>query len=563
MTLIYDWLQTLLFLGLLALSVPLLGNYMVRVFSSERAPFKWLEPIELALYRWTRVNPFFEMDWKTYLKALLLFNLFGFLLLFLIQLLQGVLPLNPQGFAGVEWSLAFNTAVSFLTTTGWQAYAGETTLSTFTQMFGITAQNFFSAASGNAIFLALIRGVKRNESLTIGNFWVDLTRSILYLLLPLSLILSLLLVSQGVIQTFSPYVPVHTLEGGSQVLPMGPVASFEAIKQLSGSGGGYFNTNSAHPFENPTPFSNFLECFAILLIPAAATYFYGSMIRSRIEGWILLGVMGLLWFFSYLISYWAEHQVNPLLPLGAVMEGQELRFGMNSVLLWADSTTATSNGSVNAMMSSLSPLTGGMALFNIMLGEESFGGVGVGMATMIMFILFTVFLAGLLVGRTPEYWGKKIDRYEMRYVMLAVLGPSALILIGSGISFLNDSVLDSLSTDGPHGLTELVYAFASSANNNGSAFAGLQANTTYLNLVLGVVMILGRLSIFIPSLAIAGSLAKKKTLATSTAHFSTETLLFAILLTVVIWISAVLAFFPVLSLGPLVEQISLLRGQAF
>lgn len=553
-----DWV---LFIGLLLLSVPWLGSYMAAVFEGKKRPlFGWLESL---IYRATSIDPAQEMSAKDYIKCMLYFNGFGFAFLFLLLLCQGWLPLNPQQFKGVEPALAFNTAVSFITNTNWQSYGGENTLSYLTQMLGLTVQNFLSAATGSAVLIAFIRGIARRFSQTIGNFWVDMTRSVVYIFLPLSIIFAFLLVSQGVIQNLNPYVEAHTLAGETQIIPMGSAASQVAIKQLGTNGGGFFNANSAHPFENPTPFSNFLEMFAIVLIPASAAYMYGSMIQSRQHGWLILTVMLVLWIFSMLVANYSEHLLNPVLGVDPVLEGKETRIGIDASVAWAASTTATSNGSVNNMHSSLSPLAGGIAMFNMMAGEVTFGGVGVGLCGMLMFILLTVFIAGLMVGRTPEYLGKKIEKFEMQWVMQAILAPCALILIGAGIASLLPTALESLGNKGPHGLSEILYTFSSAAGNNGSAFAGLNANTLFYNLSLGIVMLLGRLAILIPSLVIAGSLAGKQKMAESLGTFATDNYIFGFLLTSIIIIVAALTFFPALSLGPIVEHILMQHGQAF
>lgn len=557
-------MEILVFIVLLLIAVPLLGRYMAEVFKDHSTySIPILSQFENFIYRVCHIDPNQEMSWKNYAQCMLYFNAIGFCFLFLLQLLQGWLPLNPQGLSGVEPALAFNTAASFTTNTNWQAYGGEITLSYLTQMLGLTVQNFVSAASGNAVLLALIRGIQRKSSQTIGNFWVDLTRTIVYLLLPISILFALVLVSQGVIQNLNGYVIANTLQGDNQTIPMGPVASQIAIKQLGTNGGGFFNANSAHPFENPTPLSNFLQVFAILLIPAAATYMYGLMIKSKRRGWVIFSVMFILWLGGMGVSLASEYTTNPVLEANPVLEGKETRFGIANSILWAISTTGTSNGSVNSMHSSLSPLAGGVAMFNIMIGEVIFGGVGVGLCGMLMFVLLTVFLAGLMVGRTPEYLGKKIEKFEMQWVMLAILSPCALILIGAGIASVLPIALESLANAGPHGFSEILYAFSSAAGNNGSAFAGLNANTYFYNFILGGVMILARLAILVPSLAVAGSLAKKQTLAPSLGTFATDGTLFGVLLFSVIFIVAALTFFPALSLGPLVEQILMLRGQSF
>lgn len=557
-------LELAIFILLLFIVVPLLGRYMAAVFQDQpQRPIPILSSLENGIYRICQMDPTQEMTWTTYAKAMLYFNLIGFIFLFVLLLLQGWLPLNPQGFSGVEPALAFNTAISFVTNTNWQAYGGENTLSYLTQMTGLTVQNFVSAATGNAVLLALIRGISRKSMQTIGNFWVDLTRTVVYLLLPFCILFALILVSQGVIQNFHAYVEAKTLAGETQIIPMGPVASQIAIKQLGTNGGGFFNANSAHPFENPTPLSNFLETFAIFCIPAAATYMYGLLIKSRRQGWVIFSVMFLLWAAGLTVALMSEYTTNPVLSVNPVLEGKETRFGITDSVLWTVTTSGTSNGSVNNMQSSLSPLAGGIAMFNIMIGEVIFGGVGVGLCGMLMFVLLTVFLAGLMVGRTPEYLGKKIEKTEVQWVMLALLSPGALILLGSGIASILPTALESLANGGPHGLSEILYAFSSAAGNNGSAFAGLNADTYFYNMALGIVMLLARLAILVPSLAIAGHLAQKTTMAPSLGTFATDKPLFGILLLSVIFIVAALTFFPALSLGPIVEQILMLRGRTF
>lgn len=559
-----NWLELAIFILLLLATFPLLGRYMASIFrDGKEKSYPFLGWLEKNIYRICQINPQQEMDWKEYAKAMLYFNLFGLIFLFFLQLMQGWLPLNPQSFPGVEPALAFNTAVSFVTNTNWQAYGGENTLSYLTQMLGMTVQNFASAATGNAVLLAFIRGIHRRSSATIGNFWCDLTRTTIYLLLPFCFIFALFLASQGVIQNLSPYVQATTFENETQIIPLGPVASQIAIKQLGTNGGGFFNANSSHPFENPTPLSNFLETFAIFLIPAAATYMYGLMINSRKDGLIIFLVMFILWLGGVATALYSESLDNPVMTVNPVLEGKETRFGPFNSVLWAVTTTGTSNGSVNSMHDSLSPLAGGVAMFNIMIGEVVFGGVGVGLCGMLMFVLLTVFLSGLMVGRTPEYLTKKIEKTEMQWIMLAILTPGALILLGAGIASILPDALDNLGNAGPHGLSEILYAFASTAGNNGSAFAGLNSNTYFYNLSLAIVMLLARLAILIPSLAIAGSLATKKTVAPSIGTFATDTPLFGILLLSVIFILAALTFFPALSLGPFVEQLLMLKGQSF
>lgn len=505
-----DWIYIILFITLLVISVPLIGTYVANVFQEtgpSRHPFRWLESLS---YRLAGINPKIEMDWKSYASALLLFNLFGFLLVFFIQLMQFFLPLNPQQFQGVSGPLAFNTAISFTTNTNWQAYSGETTLSYFTQMFGLTVQNFLSAATGLAALLTLIRGLTRKCTHFLGNFWVDLVRSVVYILLPGAIILAVLLLTQGVIQTWQPYVEIKTLEGGSQTIPLGPVASQVAIKQLGTNGGGFFNANSAHPFENPSPISSFLELFAIVCIPAALTYTYGIMVGSKRHGWYLFNIMLLIWIAGLAVSFYSQHLYNPIVQSNYVKEGMETRLTISNNMLWSTVTTATANGSVSSMIESLSPLAGGVSLFNIMLGENIFGGIGVGMSSMIMFVLLTLFLSGLMVGRTPEYLGKKIEKGTIQWVMVAILTPVCLILLGTSLALVFPDALSSLTNKGPHGFTSVLYAFSSSSGNNGSAFAGLKVNTPFFNITLGIVMLLARLAILIPTLAVAGELVKKK-----------------------------------------------------
>lgn len=552
------------FIALLSLATPPLGRYIAAIFQGEATVVhRYLGWLETASYRAAKIDATKEMTWGEYTKAMLTFNGIGFAALFFILLFQRFLPLNPQGFPGVEWTLAFNTAMSFTTNTNWQSYAGESTLSYFSQMAGLGVQNFLSAATGLAVLVALMRGITRKQMQTIGNFWADVTRSIIYLLIPLSVVFALILVSQGVVQTFSPYVEATTLEGGKQVIPLGPVASQVAIKQLGTNGGGFFNANSAHPFENPTLSTNLLEALALALIPAALTHTYGKFLGSKRHGWLLFNVMLVFLAIGFAIAIYSEYQSNPILGKGSIWEGVETRFGITRSIVWVVTTTATANGSVNAMLSSLSPLAGGVALFNILLGEVIFGGIGVGLCSMIMYVLMMVFLAGVMVGRTPEYMGKKIERREMQWVVLAILGPSALVLLGVAAAIASPKALLSIQNLGPHGFTELVYAFASSAGNNGSSFAGFNADTSFYNLLLGCVMCLGRGTVLIPSLAIAGLLAQKKMTPSSLGTLSPNTLLFALLLLGGIFIVGALTFFPVLSLGPIMEHFLMLRGKAF
>lgn len=550
-----ELIQIGLFFGLLIALTPLLGSYMARVFNGEFTLFK---PAETLLYRLGGVDDKSEQNWKQYVWALIAFNLLGFIVLLILQLIQGFLPLNPQNLGNVEPSLAFNTATSFMTNTNWQSYAGESTMSYFTQMLGLTVQNFVSAATGMAVVLGLTRGLVRRSAETIGNFWVDLTRSSLYVLLPLSFILAIVLVSQGVVQNFNPYVQATTLNGEYQLLPQGAAASQIAIKQLGTNGGGFFNVNSAHPYENPSPLSNFLQMLSILLIPSALTYTYGVMVKDKMQGWTIFTAMLILFVLGLGLMLYSEYNSNI-----ALMEGKEVRFGIANSILWAASTTAASNGSVNAMHSSFSPLAGGIALLNIMLGEVIFGGVGAGLYGILIFVILTVFIAGLMVGRSPEYLGKKIEAQEIKMAMLAVLLPNAAILLFAAFAVVTEIGLSSRANFGPHGLTEILYAFSSASMNNGSAFAGLNANTPFYNIALGICMWIGRFGVIIPSLAIAGSLGRKKIVPASAGTFPTDGILFVVLLMGVILIVGGLSFFPALSLGPIVEQLLLLAGRSF
>jgi potassium-transporting ATPase potassium-binding subunit len=556
---INDFAQVIIFCLVLICLTPPLGLYMARVFEGKKAFMSpllgWLEGL---LYRLCGIDQNEEMDWQAYTKALLYFNLLGFIFLFVLQLAQKFLPLNPANLPGVAWDCAFNTAASFVTNTNWQSYAGETTLSYLTQMLGLTVQNFLSAATGITVFLALTRGLISKAKSSLGNFWADMVRSLVYVLLPLSIILAVVLNAQGVVQTLAPYKNVTTLQDARQTIPLGPAASQIAIKQLGTNGGGFFNANSAHPLENPTPLANFLEMLAILLIPASLVYSYGIMIGNRKHAWLLFFVMFAIFAVGLGIALFSEFSVP-----GSIHEGQETRFGITNSVIWAMATTCASNGSVNAMHSSLTPLAGGMALFNIMLGEIVFGGVGSGLYGMLHVVLLTVFLAGLMVGRTPEYLGKKIERKEVQMVILSILLPAAAILIGAGIACVYPAALSSLSSKGPHGLSEILYAFTSASQNNGSAFAGLNANTVFYNVVLGLCMIIGRFGVIIPAMVIAGSLAVKRITPVGSGTFTTDNFLFAALLVGVLIIVGVLTFFPALSLGPIVEHLLMLKGRVF
>jgi len=520
----------------------------------------WLEKL---VYKFSGIQPCEESNWKSYTHGLLIFNLTGFIFVFLLQIFQAYLPFNPAGLGNVIWHSAFNTSVSFMTNTNWQGYAGETTLSYFVQMVGLTVQNFVSAATGIAVLLALIRGISRKTTDKIGNFWTDLTRSTLYVLLPLSVLFSIVLAGQGVVQNLKSYETVQALQGTQQVIPMGPAASQIAIKQLGSNGGGFFNSNSAHPFENPTPLSNFLEMLAILLIPASLTFTYGKMVGSTRQGWTIFIAMFILLAAGLSFSLSAEHASNPVYGNLPLMEGKETRFGVTNSILWATVTSAVSSGSVNAMHDSLSPVSGMITLINIMLGEVIFGGVGAGLYGMVIFIILTVFIAGLMVGRTPEYLGKKIQAFEVQMAMIAVLTPNFVILAFSAWASSTNAGLSGLNNSGPHGLTEIIYAYASASGNNGSAFAGLNANTLFYNLTLGFGMLIGRFGVIIPVLAIAGSMAEKNITPVSSGTFRTDNWLFVGLLITVILIVGGLTHFPALSLGPVAEHLLFLNSIPF
>jgi K+-transporting ATPase ATPase A chain len=559
-----DLIQIVLFIVAIVALTPVLGSYMARIFSGERT---LLHPLlnrpEQWIYKISGIDQQAETDWKTYAISLLIFNILGLLFLFFVQLFQNWLPVNPARLPDVKWHTALNTAISFMTNTNWQSYAGETTMSYLTQMIGLTAQNFLSAATGIAVLVAVIRGLSRKSTDKIGNFWVDLTRSTLYILLPLSFLFAILFTGQGVIQNFHSNISAQTLEGAQQTIPMGPVSSQIAIKQLGTNGGGFFNVNSSHPFENPTPLSNFLEMFAILIIPASLTYTYGKMIGSRRQGWTIFIVMMMMLLAGLSISLFSENTLNPVSGIHSLMEGKEQRFGITNSVLWSTVTTAASNGSVNAMHDSLSAVSGMIALVNIMLGEVIFGGVGAGLYGMIVFIFLTVFIAGLMVGRSPEYLGKKIEAFDVQMAILAALAPGFVILLFSAVASSTVQGLSGLGNSGPHGLSEILYAFSSAAGNNGSAFAGLNSNTVFYNLTLGAGMLIGRFLVIIPVLAIAGSMAGKKITPVSAGTFRTDTMLFAGLLIAVILIVGGLTFFPALALGPVMEHFLMKAGIVF
>ncbi|MBS1962643.1 MAG: potassium-transporting ATPase subunit KdpA [Bdellovibrionales bacterium] len=546
----FDWIQVLVTLFVLIACAPLLGRFFHRVFTAKGG----------LVGRFVDES---EMDWKRYAWSVIVFNGIGLVVVYLFQILQQSLPLNPAGLPAVTWHSAINTAVSFVTNTNWQGYAGETTMSSLTQMAALTVQNFVSAATGMAVAVALMRGMTRKSTADLGNFWSDLVRGTLYILLPFSVVFSLVLAGEGVVQTFSSNVEVVTLEGAKQTIPLGPAASQIAIKQLGTNGGGFFNTNSAFPLENPTPLSNWLEMLAILLLPAGFALSFGEFAGSRRQGWALFAAMLVFLVGALGVSLWSEFGGHPAFPGVAWMEGKETRFGVVNSVIWSVFTTAASNGSVNAMHSSLTPLAGGVSMFLIMLGEIVFGGLGSGLYGMILFAILTVFIAGLMVGRSPEYLGKKIEAREIQMAILAVLLPSAVVLIGTAASVVLPAGLSSLSAAGPHGFSEILYALTSAANNNGSAFAGLNANTPYYNLLLAFAMLVGRFGVIFPVLAIAGNLAGKKIAPASSGTFATDSPLFVLLLVGVILIVGGLTFFPALVLGPIVEHLLILGGRTF
>jgi len=586
----------LYFVVLLALAKPL-GWYMARVYEGQPCGLdRVLGPLERLVYRLCGVRQTEEMDWKTYAGAMLLLNGAGLFALYALQRLQGIFPLNPQGFGAVAPDLAFNTAASFVTNTNWQAYGGETTLSYLTQMLGLTVQNFLSAATGMAILVALIRGLARRSAMTIGNFWTDLVRSTLYILMPLALLLSLLLVSQGVVQTFASYQTATLLQPANydkpvmdangqpvldeqgqpktelataveQVLAVGPAASQIAIKQLGTNGGGFFNVNSAHPFENPTPWSNFLQVLAILLVPAALCYTFGMMVRDTRQGWALLAAMTILLLCFIPLGLWAEQSGNPAFTAlgtdqassagqsGGNMEGKEMRFGIANSVLWSATTTAASNGSVNSMHDSYTPLGGLVPLFLMQFGEVVFGGVGSGLYGMIAFAIIAVFVAGLMVGRTPEYLGKKIEPYEMKMASLLILIMPMVVLGFTAVASVTGVGTSSIFNPGPHGFSEVLYAYTSMGNNNGSAFGGLSVNTPFYNLTGGIEMLISRFWLAVPTLALAGALARKKLVPAGPGTLPTHTPLFVVLLIGVVVLVGALTFVPALALGPIIEHI--------
>lgn len=561
------WMQILFFIALVVVATRPLGGFMTRVFNGERTLLSPVfRPVERLFYRLAGVDEAAEQHWTAYAVAMLLFSAAGTLLLYLLQRLQGALPLNPQGLAAVPADLAFNTAVSFATNTNWQNYGGETTLSHLTQMAGLTYQNFVSAAVGIVLAVALVRGFARASARTIGNFWVDLTRCVLYVLLPMCFVYALFLVWQGVPQTLSGHVDALTLEGVKQSIALGPVASQEAIKMLGTNGGGFFNANSAHPFENPNALTNLAQMLSIFALRAGLTNLFGRMVGDERQGWAILAAMGALFLAGVAVAYWAEAQGNPALtalgldPAAGNLEGKETRFGIALSALFATVTTAASCGAVNAMHSSFTPLGGMVPMVNMMLGEIIIGGVGAGLYGMLLFAVITLFVAGLMVGRTPEYLGKKLEAKEVKMTMLAVLCLPLMMLGWTAFAVVSPLGTASMASAGPHGFSEALYAYVSAAANNGSAFGGLSGNTLWWNLTLGVAMLVGRFLVIVPMLAVAGSLAEKRRAAASVGAFPTHDGLFVGLLVGVILIVGGLTFFPALALGPIVEHLALNAG---
>ncbi|TIN18830.1 MAG: potassium-transporting ATPase subunit KdpA [Mesorhizobium sp.] len=562
------WIQILVYCGILLLLVKPLGGYMHRVFKGDRTLLSpVLVPIERGLYRLAGTSEKEEQHWAADATGMLLFNLAGFLVLYALQRLQGALPYNPAGMAAVEPELAFNTAASFVTNTNWQNYGGESTMSYLVQMAGLTVQNFVSAATGIAIAIALIRGFARASGKSIGSFWVDLTRCTLYVLLPACIVLTLVYVWLGIPQTLGPYVDATTLEGAKQTIALGPVASQVAIKMLGTNGGGFFNANAAHPFENPDAISNLIQMLSIFALGAGLTNVFGRMVGSERQGWAILASMGVLFLVGVIVCYWAEAAGSPLVHAlgidGGNMEGKETRFGIALSALFAVITTAASCGAVNAMHDSFTALGGMIPLINMQLGEVIVGGVGAGFYGILMFVVIAVFVAGLMVGRTPEYLGKKIEAKEVKMAMLAILCLPLAMLIFTAIAVVLPSAVASMANGGPHGFTEVLYAYTSAAANNGSAYGGLTGNTPWYNITIAIGMLMGRFLVIIPALAIAGSLATKKTVPASAGTFPTDGMLFVGLLVGVIVIVGGLTFFPSLAVGPIVEHLAMILGQTF
>jgi len=565
---VIGWIQILLYIAIILAITPVLGAYMTRVFNGERTFLSpVLRPVEAAIYWAGGVDEKREQDWLMYTVGMLLFHVGGFLILYVLMRVQGVLPFNPAGQTAVAPDLSFNTAVSFITNTNWQNYGGEGTMSYLTQMLGLTHQNFLSAATGIVLAVALIRGFARHSAKTVGNFWVDITRCTLYILIPICVPYALFLVWQGMPQTLGPYVDATTLEGAKQTIAVGPVASQIAIKMLGTNGGGFFNANAAHPFENPTALSNFVQMISIFAIGAALTNVFGRMIGNQRQGWAVLAVMGVLFIAGVVVCYWAEAHGNDILNAmglaGGNMEGKEVRFGIIASALFAVITTAASCGAVNAMHDSFTALGGMVPLINIQLGEIIVGGVGAGMYGMLLFVIVAIFVAGLMVGRTPEYVGKKIEAKEVKMAMLAILVLPLMYLGWTAVAAVNPQAISQLGNNGPHGFSEMLYLYTSSTGNNGSGFAGISANTLFFNITGAVAMFVGRFWMIIPAMAIAGSLAAKKSIPASAGTFPTTGGLFVGLVVGVIVIVGGLTFFPALALGPLVEQFAMRAGTVF
>jgi len=554
----------ILFIVVVALAIPL-GKYMSRVFTGQRTfmtPI--MEPVERFIYRLIGTDETKEMNWKQYAYALIVLNIIGIVFLFVLQLIQGYLPLNPEGFSGVSWDSALNTAISFVTNTNWQGYAGETTMSYLTQMTGLAVQNFLSAAIGIAALLVLIRGFTRKNTDKIGNFWIDITRASLYVLLPIAVILAILLASQGVVQTFSPYVTAHTLEGVNQTIAVGPVASQEAIKMIGSNGGGFFNANSAHPFENPNAITDILEIMAILLIPISLVFTFGYLIKNFKQGLAIFAAMTILFTIGMGIAIYTESQPNPILEkmgvTGSNLEGKEVRFGVTQSVLWGVATTDVSNGGVNSMHDSVMPLTGLVYMFNMCTGEVIYGGLGVGLIGMLFYVILSMFVAGLMIGRAPEFLGKKLGPPEMGLSVIPIVLPHVAILTLSAIAISTTVGLSSLANPSSHGLSEILYAYLSTIGNNGSAFAGLSANTLFYNLTGGLAMLIGRFATIIPAIALAGLLAQKGKVQMTSASFPTTGPLFVLIVVAVVILLGALTFFPVFTLGPILDHLFLYGG---
>lgn len=560
--------QLALFLTILTFIALLLGEYMAKVFKGEKTLLSFiLRPIEKILYKLFGVDETAEMDWKAYSFSLIILNILGIITLFTLQEIQHFLPFNPQHLVAVRWDSALNTAISFVTNTNWQSYIPETTMSYFTQMLGLTVQNFLSAAVGLATAVAFIKAFTRKNTSEIGNFWVDLTRSVVYILLPLSILYSLVFVSQGMIQNLNPYVHAHTVQGAEQVIAQGSVASQSAITTIGTNGGGYFNSNFSHPYENPTPLTDYMHIFGLLMVSAALPFTFGILLNKRKQGWAIFAAMMILYLIGLSVALWSEFHGNPVLSKlgvehGLNMEGKEVRFGILNSVVFAQSTTVTSCGAINAMHDSLMPITGLILMFNMMVGEVIFGGIGTGFVGMILYSILTMFLVGLMIGRTPEIFGKKLEPFEMVMAVIALILPSVIQLTFGAIASSHNYGLSSLNNAGPHGLSEILYAFASGAGNNGSAFAGLNANTLFYNLSITCAMLVGRFGTILPSLAIAGSLIKKK-FVPDEAKFPTASPLFVIMLVSVVIIVGALTFFPALVLGPILEKLLLAAGGLF